>query len=66
MSFLRLLQHRAADGTRSVILAEDDTANFLDGVTSTRELALRAIAAGQTLEAAARGCGTGASVVLEL
>ena len=62
MSFLRLLQHRAADGARSVILAEDDSAHFLEGVTSTRELALRAISAGQTLEAAARGCGAGASV----
>ena len=62
MPFLRLLQHRAADGSRSVILAEDDTAHFLEGVGSVRELALRAIAAGDTLEAAARACGMGASV----
>lgn len=62
MSFLRLLQHRAADGSRSVILAEDDTAHFLEGVGSVRELALRAISAGETLEAAARACGMGPSV----
>ncbi|MGV2496584.1 AraD1 family protein [Pelagerythrobacter aerophilus] len=62
MTFLRLLQHRAPDGTRSVILAEDDAAHFLTGVTSVRELAQRAIAAGETLEAAARGCGAGAAV----
>lgn len=62
MPFLRLLQHRAADGSRSVILAEDGTAHFLEGVGSVRELALRAIAAGETLEAAARACGMGASV----
>lgn len=62
MPFLRLLQHRAADGSRSVILAEDDTAHFLEGVGSVRELALRAIAAGETLDAAARACGMGASV----
>ncbi len=62
MPFLRLLQHRAADGSRSVILAEDDTAHFLEGVGSVRELALRAISAGDTLEAAARACGMGASV----
>ncbi|WP_230291121.1 AraD1 family protein [Croceicoccus sp. Ery5] len=62
MTFLRLLQHRAPDGTRSVILAEDDAAHFLTGVTSVRELAQRAIAAGETLEVAARGCGTGDAV----
>jgi hypothetical protein len=62
MTFLRLLQHRAPNGTRSVILAEDDAAHFLTGVASVRELAQRAIAAGETLEVAARGCGTGDAV----
>lgn len=50
----RLLQYRADNGERRVILAEDD-ARFLDsGVGSTRELATSAIAAGQSLLAAAR------------
>src|SRR3546814_16886269 len=62
MTDLRLLQHRAADGSRSVILAEGDTAHFLPGVTSVRELAQRAIAAGETLADTARACGQGADV----
>jgi len=62
MTYLRLLQHRAADGSRSVILAEGDTAHFLPGVTSVRELAQRAIAAGETLTDTARACGRGAGV----
>ncbi|WOF42903.1 FAH family protein [Sphingopyxis indica] len=62
MTYLRLLQHRAADGSRSVILAEGDTAHFLPGVTSVRELAQRAIAAGETLADTARACGQGADV----
>lgn len=56
MTKIRLLQHRAPDGTRSVILAEDDRACFLQGVLNIRELALRAIAAQTTLvEAASTG-----------
>jgi hypothetical protein len=51
---LRLLQHRADDGTRSVILADGAQAFVLTGVSTTRELAGRAIAAGQTLAQAAR------------
>ena len=46
MTTLRLLQHRAEDGTRSVILAEGDAAHVLTGVASVRELALRAIEEG--------------------
>lgn len=62
MTYLRLLQHRAADGARSVILAEGDAAHVLSGVTSVRELALRAIDEGKTLSQAAKDCGTGAAI----
>lgn len=56
MTYLRLLQHRSSDGARSVILAEGDAAHFLQSVATVRELALRAIAAGQSLAAAAMAC----------
>lgn len=61
---LRLLQHRANDGVRSVIAAEGDTAHVVPGVTSVRELAQAAIAAGMTLASAvaARGRGTGVDI----
>jgi hypothetical protein len=62
MTYLRLLQHCAADGARSVILAEGDVAHILLGVTSTRELALRAIAEGVTLADAAKACGQGEAI----
>jgi hypothetical protein len=62
MTYLRLLQHRSADGARSVILAEGDAAHILPGVTSTRELALRAIADGVTLADAAKACGQGEAI----
>lgn len=60
----RLLQHRADDGTRSVVFAEGSSAHVLPGVGSVRELALRAIAAGTGLADAARACGTGAAIDL--
>lgn len=59
---LRLLQHRAADGTRSVIAARGDTAAFVPGVDSVRALANRAIAAGTDLAGAVAACGIGATV----
>lgn len=59
---LRLLQHRAADGTRSVIAARGDTAAFVSGVDSVRALANRAIAAGTDLAGAVAACGVGATV----
>ncbi len=62
MTGLRLLQHQAADGTRSVIAATDEGANFVSGVTSVRDLAMRAIAEGCDLAAAVRTAGTGAAV----
>ena len=54
MTFSRLIQHRGDDGRRHVILAEGDTAAFLSGVATTRELALEAIARGETLLETAR------------
>lgn len=60
----RLLQHRAEDGTRSVVLAEGSSAQVLPGVSSVRELALRAIAAGTSLVDASRACGPGAAIDL--
>jgi hypothetical protein len=62
VAYLRLLQHRAHDGTRSVILAQDEAAHILENVRSTRELALRAIAQGKTLAEAALACPAGAAI----
>jgi hypothetical protein len=59
---LRLLQHRADNGTRSVILADGAEAFFLNGVTTTRDLASSAIAEGTTLAQAAEAAGRGAAV----
>lgn len=61
---IRLLQHRAEDGTRSVVFAEGQAAHVLPGVGSVRELALRTIAGGTSLAEAARACGAGADVDL--
>jgi len=59
---LRLLQHRAPDGTRAVIAAYDDRAVFVSGATSIRELAERAITEGSDLATVARACGEGREV----
>lgn len=59
---LRLLQRRADDGSRSVILADGGQAHVLNGVTTVRALAQQAIAAGVSLAAAARAAGLGAVV----
>jgi hypothetical protein len=61
---LRLLQHRAPDGARSVIAATDDKAAFVSGVDSVRALAVRAIASGIGLADAVAACGLGAEVDL--
>nr|WP_295660932.1 AraD1 family protein [Polymorphobacter sp.] len=58
---LRLLQHRSADGTRSVIAATGEGAAFVTGVDTVRALATRAIAAGVDLAAMVAECGTGAA-----
>lgn len=60
----RLLQHRAPDGTRSVILARGDQAAFVPGVESVIALARRAIAGGRSLLDTALACGEGTSVDL--
>jgi len=62
MNLLRLMQHRASDGTRSVIAADGRSAHFVEGVGSTRELAHRAIDAGVGLAATVATCGLGAEV----
>jgi hypothetical protein len=59
---LRLLQHRAADGVRSVIAARGNAAAFVPGVDSVRALACKAIAMGTDLAGAIAACGTGAPV----
>ncbi|GAA0450016.1 GguC family protein [Sphingomonas molluscorum] len=61
---MRLLQHRAPDGTRSVIAAQGDRAAFVPGVDSVRALAARAIADGTSLADAVAACGEGATVDL--
>lgn len=58
---LRLLQHRGADGNRSVILADGADAWFLPDTPSVRALALEAIASGLSLAEAARAKGKGAA-----
>ncbi|MGY4399167.1 hypothetical protein ACVWZA_004380 [Sphingomonas sp. UYAg733] len=60
----RLLQHRAANGTRSVIAATDDGAAFVLGVADIRALATSAIARRMTLAQAVEAHGTGDAVDL--
>src|SRR5690242_4304231 len=52
--YSRLIQHRADDGRRRIILAEGDEAFFLEGVSTTLDLARTALAEGVTLTVAAR------------
>jgi hypothetical protein len=54
MTAVRLIQHQGSDGTRRVILAEGETAVFLTGVATTRELAYMAVTEGRSLAEAAR------------
>jgi hypothetical protein len=46
MNWLRLMQHRTSDGTRSVIADDGKSVRFVRKAASTRELAARAIEAG--------------------
>jgi hypothetical protein len=62
MNQLRLMQHRAGDGTRSVIADDGGSARFVNGVASTRELALKAIEAGVGLAEMIAGLGLGQEV----
>ena len=59
---LRLLQHRVDDGKRSVIADDGRSARILSGVGSTRELALRAIDAGETIAETVARLGAGGEV----
>ncbi|SFP56975.1 AraD1 family protein [Sphingomonas rubra] len=54
MTATRLIQHRAPDGIRRVILAEGDAAHSLREVATTRDLALAAVTDGMSLADAAR------------
>lgn len=59
---LRLLQHRAADGARSVIAADGASDAFVCGIDSVRSLANKAIALGTDLAGAVAACGLGSAV----
>lgn len=61
---LRLLQHRGADGARSVIAADGDEAWFVRGTDSVRALASLAISRGEGLADAVAACGRGQAVDL--
>jgi hypothetical protein len=56
------LQQRAVDGTRSVIADDGRSARFVNGVTSTRELALQAIEARVSIAEMVSRLGVGAQV----
>lgn len=62
---LRLLQHRADDGRRRLILAEDGRAAFLSGPASVIELAQVALAEDTSLSDAACARRSGQAVDLE-
>jgi hypothetical protein len=64
MTHARLLQHRAPDGRRKVILAEGGKAFFLSGAATTRELAVAAIAERMSFIDAARARRTDEAVDL--
>ncbi len=60
---LRLIQITSSDGQRQVLAASDDgSARVIEGVSSTYELAKRAIAAGRSIAAEVEALGLGESV----
>jgi len=59
---LRLLQRCSSDGKRSVVADDGETAREVNDVTSTRELALRAIDARSTIAETIAGLGVGEEV----
>jgi hypothetical protein len=61
---LRLLQHRALDGTRRVIAAQAGEARFLNQAADVRSLALQAIERGETLAQAVTALGLAETVDL--
>ena len=62
MSSLLLMQHRASDGRRSVIANDGGAARFVSGVSSMRELALKAIEARVALQEIVARLGLGEAV----
>lgn len=58
----RLMQHRADNGDRAVIVHDGRSAHLIEGVNSTRELAQRAIAAGTSLAEMVHRCGLGSEM----
>ena len=62
MNPLRLMQHRAQDGTRSVIADDGQSARLVNGVSTTRELALNAIETGVTLAETVSRLGLGPDI----
>ncbi|PFG64277.1 hypothetical protein AXZ77_2910 [Thioclava sp. ES.031] len=60
-----LSQLTLPDGSRAVAVREDGPAHLVPGVTSTRDLALAAIAAGHDLATEIAACGQGDEVDLE-
>ena len=59
---LRLLQHCADDGKRSVIADDGQSARLVSGIASTRELATMAINAGATLAETISSVGLGEEI----
>jgi hypothetical protein len=62
---LRLLQHRADDGKRSVVADDGHSARLVSDVASTRELALQAIETGASLGEAVSSLGFGPEINLD-
>jgi hypothetical protein len=62
MNMLRLMQHRAGDGTRSVVADDGKSARFVRDVASTHDLALRAIEVGANLVEMISRLGVGEKV----
>jgi hypothetical protein len=62
---LRLLQHRADDGKRSVVAGDGHSARLVSDVASTRELALQAIETGASLGEAVSSLGFGPEINLD-
>jgi hypothetical protein len=59
---LRLLQHRAGDGKRSLIANDGQSARVVNNVRSTRELAMNAINVAGTLDQAVYSLGLGQEI----
>jgi hypothetical protein len=62
MNLLRLMQHRASDGTRSVIAGDGTSGRFVNRVGSVRELASNAVDRGISLSVMIARLGLGDEV----